>query len=72
MVQGLIRRLNSDLTSVVNAHLNELPVKFSVCVIEGQENFLRCVGYLSFTEDRIQLYLWQIPVLVLSLNFLNY
>ena len=25
--------------SVVNAHLNELPVKFSVCVNEGQDKF---------------------------------
>ena len=36
MVPGLIRRY-SDEISVVNAHLNELPVKFSVCVIEGQD-----------------------------------
>ena len=27
----------SDEISVVNAHLNELTVKFSVCVNEGQE-----------------------------------
>ena len=27
---------HSDERSVVNAHLNELPVKFSVCVNEGQ------------------------------------
>ena len=29
---------DSDEMSVVNAHLNELPVKFSVCVSEGQDN----------------------------------
>ena len=26
--------------SVVNAHLNDLPVKFSVCVNEGQDKLL--------------------------------
>ena len=38
MVPGLTRRQNSDEMSVVNAHLliNKLPVKFSVCVNEGQ------------------------------------
>ena len=28
---------DTDTMSVVNAHLNELPVKFSVCVKEGQD-----------------------------------
>ena len=28
---------DTDEVSVVNAHLNDLPVKFSVCVIEGQD-----------------------------------
>ena len=28
---------DSDEISVVNAHLNEIPVKFSVCVSEGQD-----------------------------------
>ena len=28
---------DTDEMSIVNAHLNELPVKFSVCVIEGQD-----------------------------------
>ena len=58
---------NTDEMSVVNAHLNDLPVKFSVCV-----NFLRCIGYLSFTKDHTTLDLLQIPALVLLLNFLNY
>ena len=31
--------------SVVNSHLNELPVKFSVCVNEGQDKLL--IGYLT-------------------------
>ena len=30
---------NFDEMSVVNAHLNDLPVKFSVCVNEGQDKF---------------------------------
>ena len=29
----------TDELSVVNAHLNDLPVKFSVCVNEGQDKF---------------------------------
>ena len=29
---------DTDEVSVVNAHLNDLPVKFSVCVNEGQDN----------------------------------
>ena len=60
--------------SVVNAHLNDLPVKFSVCVNEGQDkfNFLRCIGYLSFTKDHKKLDLLQILALLLPLNFLNY
>ena len=28
---------DTDETSVVNAHLNDLPVKFSVCISEGQD-----------------------------------
>ena len=31
---------DTDEMSVVNAHLNELPVKFSVCVNEGQDKLL--------------------------------
>ena len=31
------KETDSDEISVVNAHLNELPVKFSVCVNEGQD-----------------------------------
>ena len=35
-------------------------------------NFLRCIGYLSFTKDHTKLDLLQILALVLPLNFLNY
>ena len=31
---------DTDEVSVVNAHLNDLPVKFSVCVNEGQDKLL--------------------------------
>ena len=31
------KEINNDEISVVNAHLNELPVEFSVCVNEGQD-----------------------------------
>ena len=65
---------DTDEVSVVNAHLNDLPVKFSVCVNEGQDKlptmyWLRC---LSFTKDHTKLDLLQILALVLPLNFLNY
>ena len=40
--------------------------------MKAKTNFLRCIGYLSFTKDRIRLDLLLILVLVLPLNFLNY
>ena len=58
--------------SVVNAHLNDLPVKFLVVSMKVKTNFLQCIGYLSFTKDRTKLDLLQILALVLLLNFLNY
>ena len=63
---------DTDEMSVVHVHLNDILVKFSVCVNEGQDNFLRCIGYLSFTKDHTKLDLLQIRALVLLLNFLNY
>ena len=63
---------DTDEVSVVNAHLNDLPVKFSVCVNEGQDKLPTMYGYLSFTKDHTKLDLLQIPALVLPLNFLNY
>ena len=57
--------------SVVNAHLNDLPVKFSVCVNEGKDK-LPTIGYLIFTKDHTKLDLLQILALVLPLSFLNY
>ena len=66
------KETDSDEISVVNAHLNELQVKFSVCVnVKAKANFLRCIGCLS-TKDRIRLDLLLILLLVLPLNFLNY
>ena len=32
------QKTDTDVMSVVNAHLNELPVKFFVCVNEGKDN----------------------------------
>ena len=61
---------DTDGMSVVNAHLNELPVKF--VSMKVKTNFLRCIGYLSFLKDRTKLDLLLILVLVLPLNFLNY
>ena len=37
----------------MNGHCNHLALKFSVCVKERQD-FLQCIGYLSFTKDRIK------------------
>ena len=58
---------------LVNAHLNELPVKFSVCVNEGQDK-LSTMYWLPklHKKDRIRLDLLLILVLVLPLSFLNY
>ena len=43
------------IKAVVNAQLNELPVKFSVCVNEGQDKLPTIIGFLSFTKDRTKL-----------------
>ena len=61
---------DTDEMSVVNVHLNDLPVKFSV--VKAKTNFLRCTGYLSFTKDHTKQDLLQILAPVLLLNFLNY
>ena len=57
---------------VVNAQLNELPVMFSVCVNEGQDNFP--MMYVGLTKDRTKLDFLQFLhiSLVLLLNFLNH
>ena len=55
--------------SVANAHLNDLPVKFSVCVNVSQD---KLPTMYWFTKDRTKLDLLQILALVLPLNFLNY
>ena len=55
--------------SVVNAHLNDLPVKFSVCTNTGQD---KLPTMYWFTKDHTKLDLLQIRALVLQLNFLNY
>ena len=40
--------------------------------MKAKTNFLRCIGYLSFTKDHTEKDLLQILALVLPLNFLNY
>ena len=57
--------------SVVNAHLNELPVRFSVCVIEGQDK-LPTMYWLPKLHKISYKAKLQIQVLVLPLNVLNY
>ena len=63
---------DTDEVSVVNAHLNDLPVSFQFVSMKAKTNFLRCIGYLSFTKDHTKQDLLQILALVLLLNFLNY
>ena len=65
-LDGTRAYLETDTNEIseVNAHLNDLPVKFSICVNKGPD--------LSFTKDHRKLDLLQILALVLLLNFLNY
>ena len=63
---------DTDEMSVVNAHLNDLPESFLFVSMKAKTNFLRCIGYLSFTKDHTKLDLLQILALVLLLNVLNY
>ena len=58
--------------SVVNAHLNDYLLSFLFVSMKAKTNFLRCIGYLSFTKDHTKQDLLQILALVLLLNFLNY
>ena len=63
---------DTDEVSVVNAHLNDLPVKsFLFVSMKAKTNFLRCIGYLSFTKDHTKLDLLQILALVLPLTLLS-
>ena len=47
-------------------------LSFLFVSMKAKTNFLRCIGYLSFTKDHTKLDLLLILVLVLPLNFLNY
>ena len=62
---------DTDEMSVVNAHTIYL-LSFLFVSVKAKTNFLRCIGYLSFTKDHTKLDLLQIRALVLLLNFLNY
>ena len=63
---------DTDEVSVVNAHLNDLPVKFSVCVNEGQDKLPTMYWLPKLHKDHTKLDLLQILALELPLNFLNY
>ena len=39
-----------DEKSAVNSHSNDMPYKFTVNVRNDLTNFLRCIGYQSFTK----------------------
>ena len=58
--------------SVVNGHCNHLALKFLYVLRNAKTDFLRYIGYLSFTKDRIKHDLLQTQVLILQLDFLNY
>ena len=58
--------------SVVNARLNDLPVKFTVCVNEGQDKLPTMYWLPKLQKHHTKLDLLQIRALVLLLNFLNY
>ena len=63
---------DTDEVSVVNAHLNDFWLSFLFVSMKAKTNFLRCIGYLSFTKDHTKQDLLQILALVLLLNFLHY
>ena len=69
IIYNMVLETETDEVSVVNAHLNDLPVKFSVCVNEGQDK-LPTMYWLP--KDHTKQDLLQILALVLLLNFLNY
>ena len=62
---------DTDEMAVVNVHLNDLLLSFLFVSMKAKTNFLRCIGYLSFTKDHTKLNLLQIRALVLLLYFLN-
>ena len=63
------KETSEEEKSVVNGHCNHLALKFSVCVKERQADFLRCIGYLSFTKDRIKHDLLQLKFLYYNWTF---
>ena len=66
------KETSEEEKSVVNGHCNHLALKFLYVLRKAKTDFLRCIGYLSFTKDRINLDLLQTQVLVLQLIFLNF
>ena len=63
---------DTDEMFVVNAHLNDLPVKFSVYVNKGQAKLPTMYWLPNLHKDHTKLDLLQVLALVLLLNFLNY
>ena len=50
-------KTSTDEKTVVNSHLNELPLKIGT---SRQTSYDVHIGYLSFTKDCIRLYLCQL------------
>ena len=72
LIKDIVRR-NYDLNVVNNLKLNGYDdLNFLYVLRNAKTDFLRCIGYLSFTKHRIKHDLLQTQVLVLQLNFLNY
>ena len=66
------KETSAEKKSVVNGYCNHLALNFLYMLRNAKTDFLRCIGYLSFTKDRIKHDLLQTQVLVLQLDFLNY
>ena len=66
------KETSTDEKTVVNSHSNDMPYILLQMLRNAKKNFLRCIGYLSFTKDRIKLD--SLPTLALALqqNCLNY
>ena len=63
---------DTDEMSVVNAHLNDLPVKFSVCVNEGQDKLSTMYWLPKLHKRPYKARFIANSSIVLLLNCLNY
>ena len=48
------KETSEEEKSVVNGHSNHLALNFLYVLRNAKTDFLRCIGYLSFTKDRIK------------------